>query len=258
MTGGFAKINRRLHAGHLFATTSTIGPYISAGLFAFWFRLKVPLMNSLTDTGLQQDIQISIGHQLNADLLDQMFLMRARAFKVRRRWSVEIKDGLERDGFDDCAPQYLLAHADGILLGSLRILPSTGPTMIADVFPEILDGQNIPTGPHIAEVSRLCIDPLVIMDKTDTATPNAITRAMLSALFAKMGHTQVQTLVAVHDLMVERILRQAGWPPQRLGRPICTDTGLTTVASTFAVPKLPKAAVVAASSGFSLPQISPL
>jgi len=199
---------------------------------------------------VQKYVQVSFGHQANDELLDQMFRMRACAFKVRRRWSVEIKGELEHDGFDDCAPKYLFAHVDGILLGSLRILPSTGPTMIADVFPEILGGQQIPVGPHVAEVSRLCIDPHLIMNILDGVTPNMITRTMLSALFAEMARVHTHTLIGVHDLMVERILRQSGWPPQRLGRPIRTDTGLTTVASTFDVPQRPDTSFVARSGGF--------
>ena len=185
------------------------------------------------------EIELGNANEVSPGCLDQMYRMRARAFYRRRGWSVLVQNGRERDNFDNCNTDYLLVRAGSALLGSLRILPSTGPTMIADVFHEILVDAPMPRSSDVAEVSRLCIDPDRIRQIKSGLTPNRVTRVMLSALFARMAKRNVKVLIGVHDLMVERILRQCGWPPQRLGKAVKTDTGLITVASCFHVPPVP-------------------
>ena len=77
------------------------------------------------------------------DLFDQMYQLRARQFGLRRGWRVEVKDGRERDRFDDLNPLYIcVASEEGKLLASLRLLPTTGPHMLSDVFPEVM-GEKV-------------------------------------------------------------------------------------------------------------------
>ncbi|WP_293576499.1 acyl-homoserine-lactone synthase [Phaeobacter sp.] len=125
---------------------------------------------------------------------------------------------------------------EGRVLGSLRILPSLGPTMFRDVFPEIFAQSSLPAADDIMEVSRFCVDSDAVLRSKAVITPNAVTRTLLEALSICMTKQKVRTLIGVHDLMMERILRTCGWQARRIGQPICTDTGLTTVASAFDVP----------------------
>jgi acyl homoserine lactone synthase len=70
----------------------------------------------------------------HADLIDQMFRLRARVFAERLKWDVTVIDGKERDRFDDLGPVYLI-HTDEegrTVRGSLRLLPTTGPTLLAE------------------------------------------------------------------------------------------------------------------------------
>jgi N-acyl-L-homoserine lactone synthetase len=75
-------------------------------------------------------------------LIDAMHRDRARTFKDRLGWAVEVDShGWEIDAFDTWAvnPLYLIAlDAEGEYRGSLRILPTTGPNMLRDVFPQLL------------------------------------------------------------------------------------------------------------------------
>ena len=133
---------------------------------------------------------------------------------------------------------YLVVHMEGRVLGSLRILPSLGPTMFRDVFPEIFAQTPLPAADYIMEVSRFCVDSDAVLRRKDAITPNAVTRTLLCALSTCMTKRKVRTLIGVHDFMMERILRGCGWQPRRIGQPIYTDTGLTTVASAFDVPAI--------------------
>jgi acyl homoserine lactone synthase len=89
--------------------------------------------------------------------MDAMFRNRAEAFSDRLGWEVTVKDGYERDRFDDANPLYLVSVDPDTeeYWGSLRLLPTTGPNMLRDVFPQLLDGDYIESG-TIWECSRIC------------------------------------------------------------------------------------------------------
>ena len=67
------------------------------------------------------------------DLLDEMFRLRARVFNDRLKWDVVVKGGMERDRYDDEGPVYLIYtdEEQKKVKGSLRLLPTTGPTLLA-------------------------------------------------------------------------------------------------------------------------------
>src|SRR5258708_25903848 len=78
--------------------------------------------------------------------MDAMFRNRAVTFSERLGWDVTVKDGYERDGFDDANPVYLVSvdPKTNEYWGSLRLLPTTGPNMLRDVFPCLLqEGEAI-------------------------------------------------------------------------------------------------------------------
>ena len=73
--------------------------------------------------------------------MDAMFRNRALTFSERLGWDVTVKDGYERDEFDDANPLYLVSVDPNTneYWGSLRLLPTTGPNMLRDVFPCLLE-----------------------------------------------------------------------------------------------------------------------
>lgn len=76
-------------------------------------------------------------------LIDEMFRLRARIFRDRLRWDVKVVDGKERDRYDDEGPVYLIcADDDGRQVkGSLRLLPTTSPTLLAEFFFRYASGR---------------------------------------------------------------------------------------------------------------------
>jgi N-acyl-L-homoserine lactone synthetase len=93
-------------------------------------------------------------------LLDQMFRHRARVFRDQLGWDVQVVDGRERDKFDEMlGPVYVLCVDDhgGAHRGSLRLLPTTGPTMAAEVFSDTMPDAAGLSAPTIWECSRLCV-----------------------------------------------------------------------------------------------------
>ena len=75
-----------------------------------------------------------------------MFRDRAHQFHTRLGWEVEVDDtgGNEHDAYDEMNPMYIVwERPDGSHGGSLRLLPTTGPTMVNDHFL-----ASVGRGPH--------------------------------------------------------------------------------------------------------------
>lgn len=154
----------------------------------------------------------------NSELTLEMHRLRGRVFKDRLDWDVSVSDGLEIDQYDTYRPTYLLALEQGEVVGSVRLLPTTGPNMLADTFPVLLDGHAAPKAVRIWESSRFCVDT-----KNAAATAENGLREATFLLFAAMiewgQQRDVQAIATVTDLRMERILRRAGWHLDRLGTP---------------------------------------
>lgn len=151
--------------------------------------------------------------------LAEMHRLRYRVFKERLGWDVYVSGGMEFDEFDALHPAYILQLShDGRLQGCVRLLPSVGPTMVRDTFPALLDGGPAPSGPNVWESSRFAVD--VNPDSQTTQGGIANSTLQLFAGMVEFGLSrQLTDIVTVTDARMERILRRAGWPLRRLGKP---------------------------------------
>ena len=136
-----------------------------------------------------------------------MFRQRFRVFKQRLRWAVADSGDEERDLFDRFFPVYLLAYDDaGGLAGSWRFLPTTGPYMLRDVFPQLLEGAKAPYHPLIWEGSRFAVEGRGSQWRTSSALLCAVTETCIA-----FG---IRELLTVYDARMERLLPRLGCPPK--------------------------------------------
>ncbi|MGY8706068.1 acyl-homoserine-lactone synthase [Bradyrhizobium sp. 18BD] len=161
-----------------------------------------------------------------SETLVEMHRLRHRVFKLRMAWEVQTSGDMEIDDFDALHPDYLIqVGEDGQVQGSVRLLPTLGPTMLRDTFPALLEGEPAPATPLVWESSRFAIDVATDAPKGD----HGITRATYE-LFAGMVEfglsRQLTDIVTVTDVRMERILRRAGWPLRRIGNPFAVGTTL--------------------------------
>lgn len=170
------------------------------------------------------------------DVFVQMYRLRARQFSQRRGWRVTLRNGLEIDSFDspEMNPLYVcVLSEEKQLLASLRLLPTTGPHMLADVFPEVMGEAGPVRHPLIWESSRFCVDTEAAREFCDDGI-NHVTRLLLLGLFRTAHEAGMTNVVSVYDVFVERILRRAGCVFDRVG-PVVKYDDLKTVAGLFEV-----------------------
>src|SRR5277367_2256815 len=153
--------------------------------------------------------------------MDEMFRNRAVTFSERLGWDVKVIDGYERDAFDDANPLYLVSVDPRTheYWGSLRLLPTTGPNMLRDVFPCLLEEDEFIESATIWESSRICA---VAVDGQPHRSRNGV-NFVLSELIAGIGEVAVLAgltqIVSVFDARIYRVLKTVGCNPQLIGRP---------------------------------------
>lgn len=152
--------------------------------------------------------------------IEEMHALRARVFRDRLQWDVAVRDGKEIDRFDLEDPLYILSVNDetGQLDGSVRLLPTTGPNMLRDVFPILLPDGMIVESPIIWESSRFCIEP--DMDShSETSRIHRITTELLCGLVEVGMRANLSHIVSVYDARMARIFRASNCPAEVIGTP---------------------------------------
>ena len=147
-------------------------------------------------------------------VLDEMFRLRARVFADRLGWEVTIQDGMEIDKFDALDPAYLVGLDDeGHVVSCARLLQTTGPHMLADVFSSILDGEPPLRSSRIWESTRFCVDTARL--KT-TGGMSGISRATCEILIGINDYGMmagISDVVTVIDPVMDRVLKRSACAP---------------------------------------------
>jgi len=144
-------------------------------------------------------------------LIDEMFRLRARVFHGRLGWDIGGAGDLERDRFDDFMPVYVI-DADGrTVRGSLRLLPTTGPTLSAETFSDTVPDAAALSSPTIWECSRLCVDDYQVRTQVE----------ILANLLIAVGHLclrhGIETIIANTQRKIVRLCHFVGFDVEILG-----------------------------------------
>ncbi|MBP1850979.1 acyl-homoserine-lactone synthase [Rhizobium halophytocola] len=155
----------------------------------------------------------------HAASLAEVFRLRKRVFHDLLGWDVNVRDDIEIDHYDDANPVYVLSRSpEGRLRGALRLLPTLGPNMLDDTFPQLLGGQPEIRSAAIWESSRFCIEPEISQDRASNQV--TIAAAELMCGVGELGIASgVSHVVTVTDVFLERMFRRMGCPGERIGPP---------------------------------------
>lgn len=156
----------------------------------------------------------------HTELLDQSFRLRKKVFADRLGWNVSVTGPYERDRYDDLHPAYLLWCDEYRmqLYGSVRLMPTTGPTLLYDVFRDTFPDACDLVAPRIWEGTRMCVNEEAIVRDFPDMRPDRAVCLLLLALCEVALDNGVHTMISNYEPHLKRIYQKAGAEFDELGR----------------------------------------
>ena len=154
--------------------------------------------------------------KVEAVLLDSMHVDRRRVFVDWMGWDVPVVDGREMDSYDGADAVYLVVPdpSTGRHRASVRLLRTDRDHILTDHFAHLCDGE-VPRGPRIREITRMCVSPDCPPEERTAAR-----RALATGLVRYALATGLEAYTAVtHVDFLSRVLA-AGWRCRPLGMPV--------------------------------------
>lgn len=155
-----------------------------------------------------------------------MYRLRYDTFYTRLGWEVNADNGMERDEYDGPCSVYILGKTPQQRVDACwRLLPTLGPYMLKDTFPQLLYGQEAPQAHDVWEMSRFAL----ATDRLETSAagfgPLSVGLMAESARFA-LAHG-IRRYVTVTTTAIERLLKRQGLHIHRFGPPIRIGIAMT-------------------------------
>jgi acyl homoserine lactone synthase len=95
----------------------------------------------------------------------------------------------------------------------MRLLQTTGPHMLADVFSSILDGEPPLRSSTVWEATRFCVDTQRLSRGRGRNTISYVTSEVMIGAFEFAMAAGVQDAVAVIDPVMNRVMQRSGNAP---------------------------------------------
>lgn len=145
---------------------------------------------------------------------------RHQVFVERLGWPLHTENGMESDQFDRPNTIYVVSHDDqGEIIGCARLLPTTGPYLLGEVFPQLLNGLPPPCSPDIWELSRFATGRPKNRKACPEETAGQMVRLLLEKSIASAAGYGAKKLITVTSLPVERLLARYVTHSHRAGPP---------------------------------------
>lgn len=170
-------------------------------------------------------VVVQAGQVGKTRLLIEMHRMRKRVFKDRLSWSVNIsRSGMEVDAFDLPEAFYLLAvTGEGAVTGSWRFLPTSGPTMIRDIWPEFMTTIDFPSDPFVWEGSRFSVEKAPGTHSKGLAQISHTTQELFCGITELCVHCGIREIFTLYDMRIARLLGRLNCPAKQVSSRICIN-----------------------------------
>ena len=142
--------------------------------------------------------------------------LRYRLFVERQGWDIPCFRGMEYDQFDTPAAVYLLSRGEeGEVRGITRLIPTTRPYMIKDLWSDFVEESDLPASPDIWEGTRFGVDQNLEPKLRDRVVRELVLACLEFGLLNGIRHY----LVLMPVLIIRRVIGGAGCQYVWLGEP---------------------------------------
>ncbi len=166
-----------------------------------------------------------VAHAMDDYGRDKLFQYRHDVFITHLGWELNSQDGREMDEFDHEETVYVYANNDaGDIVGCARLLPTTAPYLLEEVFPELMNGADIPKSQDVWELSRFTsFDCQGNENNLDGQFSKEVSIQLLERSIQCAKRHGAKRIISVSPLGVERLIRAAGFKAHRAGPPMIVN-----------------------------------
>lgn len=152
-----------------------------------------------------------------------MHEFRHEVFVRRLKWSLPLVNGIERDQYDTLSTKYVVIRDDtDRVTACARLLPTTEAYMLPDLFPQLLGGRVTPRDPSVWELSRFATSVRETREGRILSLSQP-TLDFLDLIFAFARANNIERLIFVTSVGIERLMLRAGLPVHRIGPPAIAE-----------------------------------
>jgi N-acyl-L-homoserine lactone synthetase len=145
--------------------------------------------------------------------LDTMHRHRKTVFVDRLKWPLPAQGDMEYDQFDHDQAYYLIAFdPTGRQLGSTRMIPTTAPYLLGDVFPQLC-AEGAPRSETVWEFTRMYAAP-DITEKSDVLSIFGLLSCAVMEMGLIMGAEKLVVLITT--LLLQETIA-GGWDIRPMG-----------------------------------------
>jgi len=150
---------------------------------------------------------------------------RYRVFIERLGWRMDTPPGIECDRFDRPETVHVIVRDERHdIVGCARLLPTTGPYPLGEMFPQLMNGLPPPCSPEVWELSRFAVMDLHgARAGISTLQPSGLAVEILQLAADYIESKGGKRLISVSPLAMERLLRRTGFNVHRAGPPVVID-----------------------------------
>jgi acyl-homoserine lactone synthase len=158
---------------------------------------------------------------LYSEILEDYFRLRHQIYVVERKWAaLDRPDKRELDQFDTDETVYLLGLEGRSIIAGMRLVPTTAPTLLSDLFPRLSLNGPI-RRPDVYELSRIFVVP---KRRGEHAGPRAEAVIQAAAMEYGLSIGLSAFTIVLESWWLPRLLDQ-GW----VARPLDIDS-MSTIA----------------------------
>lgn len=153
--------------------------------------------------------------------LDEHHRIRHRIYVEELRWRglTPREDKREYDQFDTADTVYLLGIENDRVVGGLRLMPTTGPHLIADVFSRFASERGVPRRADIAEWTRIFVVP----ERREEHSGSKVGSTVIAAMIEYGLEEGLSGISVVMNTFWLPKFHKYGWRVRPLGMPDIHD-----------------------------------
>jgi N-acyl-L-homoserine lactone synthetase len=161
---------------------------------------------------------------MSSKLVHRLSRYRYDIFITKMGWKMATPVGCELDEFDRPDTIFVVAEdQDQNIVGCARLLPTTRPYMLKELFPKLLNGAEAPQCNDVWELSRFAAVDLRRCPNRSRVAESVSAKELLEASIRTAVSLGAKKLITVSPRGMDRLIKRNGYhvrlnaPPKRIG-----------------------------------------